>query len=80
MQVTNLEYRTAVAVTPADGADLPRGICRALYTGAGGAIALQTEEGLALTIASLPAGTVFPLMVKRVLSTGTTATGIHALY
>lgn len=80
MKVENLSYRTGVAVTPNDTTDLPQGMARGLYTGAGGAIALQMDGGGTLTFASVPAGQILPLNTRRVLATGTTATGLIALY
>lgn len=80
MKVENFSYASVVPVTPNDAQNLPRGLCRAIYTGSGGAIALQAEEGVTVTLANLPAGQSLDLKVQRVLATGTTATGIHAFY
>lgn len=80
MRIENFSYRTAVAVTPSDTTDLTRGTCRGLYIGATGTVVVQTEEGVTLTLAGLAAGSILPLMVRRVLATGTTATGLHAFY
>jgi len=71
----------AAAVTPNDSADLPNGMCRALYIGGGsGTVVLDTANNTSITFAGLQAGTILPLNVKRVRSTGTNATGIVALY
>lgn len=72
------------SVTPADGTDLPvdaKGIADGLYvTGAGNvACYLLGNPGVSVTIPML-AGQVLPIAVTRVLATGTTATGIFALY
>ena len=72
--------KDARAVTPADGSDLPDGICKSLYVGGTGAIALDTALGNTVTFSGIPAGTILPVQVKRVRSTGTTATSIVALY
>lgn len=54
---------------------------RAVYTGAGGTMIVNMEgTGTSITFANLPAGVVLPVRVKRVLSTGTTATGLVGLY
>lgn len=68
------------AVTPADGTDLPDGICRALFIGtAGDLVLLAAEDETAVLMPSVQAG-ILPVSTKRVLATGTTATGIVALY
>lgn len=69
----------AAAVTPNDSADLPNGICRALYIGGSGSVILDTANNTSITFAGLQAGTILPLNVKRV-RTGGTATSIVALY
>jgi len=70
----------AAAVTPSDSADLPR-LARALYVGSNGAISVICEDGgAAVTFSNLTAGQILPLRIKRVRSTGTTATNIVALY
>ena len=70
---------TVVAVTPADGADLPNGTCRALLVGTAGNAKITDASGNASTSVPLQAG-YNPIKVARVWSTGTTATGIFALY
>ena len=66
-------------VTPADGADLPGGLTRALFVGTSGSVVAQDRHGTTVTIAS-GASQYHPIRVARVLATGTTATGIVALY
>ncbi len=66
------------AVTPNDSADLqptPRGI----YAAGAGDISLVGSDGVAVTFA-FAAGEIKPLAAVRVRSTGTTATGIAAIY
>lgn len=71
--------RRAEAVTPSDSNDLPF-TTRALYIGSDGNIVLDAYQGdTSVTFAAVKAGTILPVMVKRVRSTGTTATGIVAL-
>jgi len=70
--------RGAIAVTPSDTTLLEQ--CRALYIGASGDVAVEcTEDGTAVTFVAAPVG-VLPVSVVRVLSTGTAATDIVALY
>jgi hypothetical protein len=69
-----------VAVTPADGSDLPNGPCRAIYVGTAGALSVVGAlDSAPVTFDNLPVG-VWPFRVVRVRSTGTTASGIVALY
>ena len=59
-------------VTPSDTADLPRpGVL--VVTGTAGTIAVHTLHG---DVRTIPAGFDLPVVVRRVLATGTTATGI----
>ena len=67
----------AVAVTASDATVIPA--CRALYVGVTGNIAVRMASGNAATFANVPVG-VFPVQVDKVLSTGTTASSIVALY
>lgn len=64
-------------ITPDDGADLGVAV-RALNVAAAGAVRVTTVDD---TVASVfvAAGTAFPVRVKRVWATGTTATGIVGL-
>ncbi len=67
------------AVVPNDDADLPGGIARCLHVGGAGAVAVRDAAGNVATLTSGP-GQYHPLCVARVLATGTTASGIVALY
>lgn len=77
--LNDIGYRTAVAVTPADGADLATAPTSALHISVAGALVVDMYTGATVTFANVPAG-VFPIAVKRVRATGTAATGIVALY
>lgn len=72
---------TGVTVTPSDGADLPSGLCHSLHVGGAGnlSVYMGPNSTTAVTIVAT-AGSYHPIKVRRVLSTGTTATGIVALY
>ena len=62
------------AITPADGADLTDHV-RAITIGTtAGVIAYHDWNGVERTTGSLPVGT-YPLLARRILSTGTTADG-----
>lgn len=69
---------SATAIAPNDSTDIP--VTRGLYVGVGGDVAvLFADDSTAVTLKGLLAGVVYPLRVKRVRATGTTATNIVAL-
>ncbi len=68
----------AEAIVPSDAADLPRAT-RALYVGQGGDVALRFVSGDSVILANLQGGTVYPLRLRQVLATGTTAAGLVGL-
>ncbi len=68
-----------VAVTPSDSTDLTG--ARAVYVGVTGNVALMAlYDSTAVTLTAVPAGTILPVRIKRVMSTNTTATSIVAIY
>lgn len=69
---------SAAAVTPNDGADLPKVFARITALVAGN-VQVTCSGGGTVTLA-IAAGGVLPVFVDRVFATGTTATGIVALY
>lgn len=70
--------RKAVAVTPNDSNDLAD-VATRIYVGGAGAISLiMADDASAVTLTAVPAGSYLDLRVRRVNSTGTTATGIVA--
>ena len=76
------QARRAVPVTPNDSANLPELTPKALWVSAAGTVTVipagqEADTGVAL--GDLPAGTVIPIRVRRVMATGTTAT-VLALY
>ena len=64
------------AVTPADAVFANGVVCRALYVGGAGNVAINTAKGNTVTLTSIPAGTFIPIIAQGVWSTGTTATNI----
>lgn len=66
-----------IPITPSDVADITAG-SRALLIETGGALKVNTVNDNTRTI-NVPAG-ILPLQVKRVWSTGTTASNISAFY
>lgn len=67
------------AVTPDDQADLPGGVARSLHVVGAGQIVVRDAHGNQAAFLS-GAGQYHPLRAARVMATGTTATGIVALY
>jgi len=53
---------------------------RAFYTGSGGNIKVTTHDKQDVALVSVPAGTIFPLRIIRLWSTGTAATDVVGLY
>lgn len=70
---TNLQAEHAVAVTKSDVTVFTDST---LYVGTGGDVAVTTSAGETCTIPSVPSGSILPVLVTQVLSTGTTASGI----
>lgn len=70
--------RSLFDVTPDDAVDLPI-ITRALNVAGSGSIRVTTVDGDIATI-FVAAGVAFPVRVRRVFTTGTTATGIVGMY
>lgn len=71
--------RRAVATTTSDtvSSDDPT---RAIYIGSGGSLRVEMVSGGVVTFTNVPAGTLLPIQVTRVYTTGTTATGLINLY
>ena len=67
------------AVTPSDTINLPRGACRALICGVGGAATIVDSQGNIATLYPLQQG-YNPVSAIRVYSTGLVAANIWALY
>ena len=63
-------------VTPNDGADLPT-VAVALYAETGGVISFVSVSGETRSV-TVTDFAILPVGTQRVLSTGTTANGIHA--
>lgn len=73
-----------IAVTPADGTDLPAAppgtVLVGLYATGTGNINVNLKGGGTAVLTGLAAGQAVGVEVTRVLATSTTATGIFALY
>jgi hypothetical protein len=71
-------HYVAAAVTPHNTNDIIE--TYSLYIGGAGALKVDMSDGSTQTFTAVAAGSVVPIAVTRVYSTGTTATGIIALY
>jgi len=71
--------KAARAVTPHDTNVLTGGVCRSLYVGGTGNIAVRMADGGSVTFTAVPVG-ILPIQCDIVKSTDTTATSIVALY
>lgn len=70
---------SAAEITPSDTLDLTFAT-RALYVGGGGNLKVRMLDGTLVTFANTQAGAQYAMRVDRVLATGTTASGIVALW
>lgn len=66
-------------ITTSDTAELTIST-RAVYVGTGGDLTVVMLNGDEITFVSVPDGTLLPIQVKQVLSTGTDAEDILGLY
>lgn len=76
----NMTEMESLAVTPADGTDLPNGPAIGLRVTGAGNVNLNLAGGGTAVLTGLSAGQIVRCDVARVLSTSTTATGIFAIY
>lgn len=72
-------YNLYGPITTSDTVDLPT-VTDALWVGGVGNVVAVREDGQAITVLAVAAGTLLPLKVRRVNATSTTATNILALY
>jgi len=85
MAYQKLQAGRAAAVTPSNTVDIPsvtggsNNGCT-LYVGGTGSVKVLTIGGDEVTFSAVPAGTFMPIQVLRVFATGTSATGIVALW
>ncbi len=77
---THLESpaQDAFAISGDDSTDLTNST-RSIYVGGSGNIKVTTVDGTTVTFNGAVAGSIIPVRVKRVFSTGTTATNLIGL-
>lgn len=74
-----IPYEYAQAITKSDSIEYTP--TRGIYVGGAGAVAVIMEgDGGSVTFAAVPAGTIIPVRATKILSTGTDATNIVALW
>lgn len=74
--------RTGYSVTPHDTNEIGDYLPKAIYVGTGGTIVckLIDSQATSLTFTNVPDGALLPIRPIVILATGTTASGIVALY
>jgi hypothetical protein len=77
-RVPSLPASAVEVIAPNDAVDLAR-MTLALNVATPGNVRVTTKEGDVVDV-QIAAGVAFPLRVRRVWATGTTATGIRGLY
>jgi len=73
-------YRAAFAVTPHVSNPVPGGATRAITVGATGTVTGRMSGNAADFVFTATAGFIYPFEFTHIRATGTTATGIIALY
>jgi hypothetical protein len=68
------------AVSPTLDVDIVPTYSRALWVGGAGNVSVVTSVGENVTFVGVQAGTLLPIRVRRINSSGTTATSLLALY
>jgi len=68
----------AIAVTPDDSTDLSF-LPRAIYVGGAGDLTVEMKSGNSVKFSAVPVGTLLPIRVNKVKTTGTSATLILAI-
>lgn len=71
--------RDAEAVVPSDATNLAT-LPRAIYVGQSGNIAARLAGGQSVTFQNVQAGSIIPIRVIGINATGTTASGLLALW
>lgn len=71
-------YGTAIAIAPDDNKNY-QPMLHALYVGVTGSVAVETSDGTVVNFVAVPAGTILPLQIRKVKSTGTGASSLVGL-
>jgi len=73
-------YTEWIPITASDTVDIASGLTHAVLVGGAGDVTAVMQNNRAVTITGLPAGAWVPIRARRINATGTTATGLVALY
>lgn len=76
---TNSPARNALAISPDNDTDLTVTV-RGFYLGNAGDVKVDMANGGSVVFSNMAAGVIYPIGVKRIYATGTTATNIVGLY
>lgn len=68
-----------IAVTPSDSTDLAF-VARAIYVGGTGNLTVISPTGQSTLFANIAEGMIHPIRCNRIMATGTTATGLVAIW
>ncbi len=79
MNPSTIRATGAAAVTKSDSTVFSEPII-ALYVGGAGDVAVTMASGAVVTFVGVPAGTILPIEVSKVMSTNTSATTILRLW
>jgi hypothetical protein len=75
------KFNVWTPITPSDTVNLPRGITEAVWVGVGGDVAaVMQNDTMPVVLAAVPTGAYLPIAAKRINLSGTTASGLVALY
>lgn len=73
--------RSCYAITPHNTNNIGTYLPKAIYVGTGGNITMQLEkDSAAVLFSNIPDGSILPVRPRIVKATGTTASGIVALF
>lgn len=70
----------AAAITPDDAAAGFDQVTRAIYVGIGGNVRAEMASGEAVTFAAMAGGMIYPVRIRKVFASGTTASGLISLW
>lgn len=79
LQAYNASAWGSIAITASDATILSP-ICRGLYVGGAGNVAVRMLDASTPIFTGVPAGTLLPIQIDKVLLTGTSATSLIGLY
>lgn len=79
IDITTLPSRKYAAVTAHDSTNLVMP-CRGIFVGGAGNIVAVMLDDTTCTFTGVPAGTILPIVAKRINATNTTATNMVALF